>query len=203
MTEYVSQEEMGQTRTAISKEIKSAITAYDNGKAAEDHAWVADWKTRLPTELNGIKSEFTVFKAEWVPILATLPGLWSFEELIKKQFRLDYNQYGFLTRQSAEAAGGGGGAPGPRGEPGPPGPRGPEGPQGREGRRGQRGAPGRRGRPGPRGDQGRQGRPGPAGPPPSTEALRNATQDARGAEQALRGVVDRAEQLRTTIDGGQ
>ncbi|MCX4764321.1 hypothetical protein OG562_25845 [Streptomyces sp. NBC_01275] len=205
MTDYVSQEELGTARSAISKEIKGAVDAYDAAQAAKEPKWVSDWKGYVATELNGIKSELTVFKAEFVPLNASLPSLFSLEELIKKQFSLDYNQYGVLTRQTGDGGGGGGeGRRGARGEQGPPGPRGPEGPQGREGRRGTRGERGRVGRRGPRGEQGRLGREGPRGPqgpPPSTEALRNATRDAQAAETALRGVVTQADQLRSRLDG--
>ncbi|MFJ1811885.1 MULTISPECIES: hypothetical protein [unclassified Streptomyces] len=184
----------------VTEEIEGAIKKHDAEQEAQKPKWFNDLKGLtewVPTEFNGIKTELTVLKSEFVPFNASLPSLFSLEELIKKRLNLDYNEWGVLTRQTG--GGGGTGAQGPRGAQGPEGPRGREG---REGRRGPRGERGRLGRRGPRGAEGRQGRQGPAGPPPSTEALRNATRDARTAEEALRGVVDQAGRLRTGLDGG-
>jgi hypothetical protein len=221
MTNYVSQAELDKARSditkeidgaiknsdaAVTKQIEGAINKYDAAQEAKKPKWFNDLKGLLewvPTEFNGIKSELTLLKAEFVPFNFSLPSFFSLEELIKKRLNLDYNDYGLLTRQTG--GGSGTGAPGPRGPRGEQGPRGQEGPrgrEGREGRRGPRGERGRVGRRGSRGEQGRQGRQGPAGPPPSTEALRNATQDARRAEEALRGVVNRADELRARLDGG-
>ncbi|MFF3203021.1 hypothetical protein [Streptomyces sp. NPDC002962] len=221
MTEYVSQAEMDKARSDITKEIEGAIKKHDPDvtkeiegaikkhdaeQEAQKPKWFNDLKGLtewVPTEFNGIKSELTLLKSEFVPFNASLPSIFSLEELIKKRLNLDYNDWGVLTRQTGGGGGGGAqGARGPRGERGAQGPEGPRGREGREGRRGARGERGRPGRRGPRGEEGRQGRQGPAGPPPSTEALRNATRDARTAEEALRGVVDQADRLQTRLDGG-
>ncbi|MGW0584241.1 hypothetical protein ACWD25_52000 [Streptomyces sp. NPDC002920] len=223
MTDYVSQQDLGKARTQITEEIKTAIQG--NGPAVTTQIDGAIKKydaeqqvtkpllermkgllQQAPAEFNGIKSELTLIKSEFVPVNFSLPSIFSFEELIKKQLNLDYNQYGLLTRQTGSGGGGGGAAPGPRGPRGEQGPRGAagaQGPQGREGRRGPRGERGEQGRQGRRGEQGRQGRQGTrgaAGPPPSTESLRNATRDARSAEDALRGVVREAERLSSRLD---
>ncbi|MFJ3581656.1 hypothetical protein ACIPPS_05345 [Streptomyces sp. NPDC090127] len=80
-------------------DVKAAIDAYDKDKDKEDKAErVKDWDHWVATELNSIKSEFTVFKMEWVPILATLPALFSVEELLMQKYNLEYRN-GFLQTQ--------------------------------------------------------------------------------------------------------
>lgn len=90
--------------TVLAEEVaKKEINAYDAKKAAEENSFV---KWFVPTELNGIKSEITALKAEFVPFNASLPSLWSFEELLKKQLNLEHGRSGFLQRapEAASAA---------------------------------------------------------------------------------------------------
>ncbi|WP_261366272.1 hypothetical protein [Streptomyces sp. Je 1-79] len=86
-------------KLASTADVTAAIEAYDKKKDEEDKKeWVKEWDHWVATELNSIKSEFTVFKMEWVPILATLPSLFSFEELLMQKYNLTYHN-GFLQTE--------------------------------------------------------------------------------------------------------
>ncbi|URN15448.1 MULTISPECIES: hypothetical protein [Streptomyces] len=67
-------------------------------KKKEEEELINDWKWWVPTELNLVKSEFTAFKAEWVPILLTLPAVFSLDEFLKEKYNLEYRK-GVLRRK--------------------------------------------------------------------------------------------------------
>ncbi|GAA1152100.1 hypothetical protein F4556_004060 [Kitasatospora gansuensis] len=207
---------MGEIDPAVAAELAKKASATDvedikkdlKKKEDEESQWIAEWKNRLPTEINGFKSEFNILNAAVNVIKAETPALINTEELIKKQLNLDYNKWGVLTRAAPD--------PGT----GPRGPVGPAGPEGRQGRKGERGDKGERGNKGERGDKGRQGdngrkgERGDKGPrgdagaagtrgaqgeaADSTE-IREVTRQAREAKSALEELIRTAETTGRTI----
>lgn len=93
------------TSAEVSEKIEAAISTYkeeqeaaEKAKEEKENAPVSDWRWWVPTELNAFKSEFTAFKAEWVPILLTLPAVFSFDEFLQERFDLEYRN-GFLRKK--------------------------------------------------------------------------------------------------------
>ncbi|AOT60458.1 hypothetical protein [Streptomyces rubrolavendulae] len=95
------------TTADVQKEINAAVARYSDqvkdDQKKEDEKFFKDWVWRVPTELNGLKSEFTSFKAELVPLVtgwavlnAALPSLWSLEEMMKSRWGWDYSRNGIL-----------------------------------------------------------------------------------------------------------
>ncbi|PRH76131.1 hypothetical protein C6N75_27275, partial [Streptomyces solincola] len=117
----IAKGEKGVTTSAeVQKQIDAAVSAHKEQIAAaakkkkeeedaKEEQLFADWKWRIPTELNGLKSEFTSFKAEIVPMVtgwaiinAAFPSLFSLEERLMGKHKWSYTDSGWLQTPGME-----------------------------------------------------------------------------------------------------